>query len=445
MKHWLRTTSAALLLLPLSASLAAAADVEGASDHPLLGRFTGAEITAYEMSDYDAAVLPAGPIEDEDNPHAVLELEGRVTRIAYRIPATKSSLEIARNYEAALAAGGFEVDFSCAGNECGDDFAGYIALSGDVFPEAFGDAAFNDRSRARLAKRAGDDGTAHVFLYIMEDRANGRSLVNQLVVEEVPMATGQVAANGSGTDPVAAAGAGSGGPNPSPAPTTAGSGRPVLAVAELVNEAPGSWWWSDGVGYELSGMLANELAAIDAFDVVERSHLAYVLDEQDWGASGRVRPETAAKIGELTGAQYLVLGTITSYKEDTRSVGGDVVSKGIKILGKRVGTQVGSKVSEAYVAVDVRVVDATTGKLAHVRTIEGHTTKRGVKLRANRGTLGGALAAHDDTPAGEAIRAALIEITDYLECAMVRQGSCLAEYEAKEQRRRERTRGKLRF
>ena len=42
-----------------------------------------------------------------------------------------------------------------------------------------------------------------------------------------------------------------------------------------------------------------------------------------------------------------------------------------------------------------------------------------------------------------AIRAALIEITDYLDCVMVRQDGCEAEYDAKESRRREKTKGAL--
>jgi curli biogenesis system outer membrane secretion channel CsgG len=212
--------------------------------------------------------------------------------------------------------------------------------------------------------------------------------------------------------------------------------RPVLGVAEFKNES-GAGWWGGGVGWDLSGMLANELASTGAFRVVERSNLESVLNEQDLGASGRVRPDTAARIGELTGAGYIVLGTITAYDEQTRSTGGGISFRGIGIGGRR---------TEAYIAVDLRVVNSNTGEIEYVRTIEGRAGGGGLNLSAYRGGFGGNLSNYEDTPAGEAIRAALMEITDYLECAMVIQSRrCLEKYEEREDTRRERTRSRLRF
>jgi len=228
--------------------------------------------------------------------------------------------------------------------------------------------------------------------------------------------------------------------------TPALADRPVLGVAEFKNEAQGARWWRRDVGWELSSMLANELAAIGAFTVVERTNLESVMREQDLGASGRVRPDTAAQIGQLTGAQYIVLGTVTSYSEETARTGGGVNLRGINIGGRSTNIGVGGSRTQAYVAVDIRVVDANTGELAHVRTIEGRTSDTGVNLRASRGWIGGNLAHEENTPAGEAIRAALIEITDFLECEMVLQTSaCRAKYQQREDTRRERTRSSLRF
>ena len=222
--------------------------------------------------------------------------------------------------------------------------------------------------------------------------------------------------------------------------------RPVLGVAEFKNEATGAAWWRAGVGRELSGMLANELAAIDAFTIVERTNLEAVMREQDLGASGRVRQETAAEIGQLTGAEYIVLATVTDYSEEAARTGGGVNLRGVNIGGRSTNIGVGGKRTQAYVAMDLRVVDATTGELAFVRTIEGRTSDTGVSLRAQRGWIGGNLAHEENTPAGEAIRAALIETVDYLECEMVIQTSaCRAKYQEREDTRRERTRSRLRF
>ena len=53
------------------------------------------------------------------------------------------------------------------------------------------------------------------------------------------------------------------------------------------------------------------------------------------------------------------------------------------------------------------------------------------------------LANENNTPAGKAIRAALVMITDYLECVMVKQDRCMREFDAADDRRRERTRDSL--
>ncbi|MDR5905563.1 OmpA family protein [Franzmannia qiaohouensis] len=186
-----RLTHLAALLL--ACSTPAIADIEGSADHPLLGRFGDATISAYQASNYDVATLPSGPIANARAVDNQLELQGRVTRIGYRLPVAHSALEVARNYEATLAEGNFDVLFSCAGSDqCGFGFSRYVLNLGVVFPRGFDRAAFNESFRALLAKRADAQGTAHVFLYFMEDRANNRTLVRQIVVESEPLQLGQV-------------------------------------------------------------------------------------------------------------------------------------------------------------------------------------------------------------------------------------------------------------
>lgn len=211
--------------------------------------------------------------------------------------------------------------------------------------------------------------------------------------------------------------------------------KPVIGVIEFKNES-GAGWWSGGVGWELAGMLSNELGATNAFRVVERSKLESVLAEQNLAASGRVAGGTGAKIGQLTGAQYLVAGTVTAYEEDTKSTGGGISFGGVSLGGNS---------SQAYLAVDIRVINATTGEVDFVRTVEGRSKGGGISVGLYRGGFGGQLSQQNKTPAGKAIRAALVEITDYLECAMVKQDRCLQEYDAKEAKRRDSSRGALKL
>ena len=209
--------------------------------------------------------------------------------------------------------------------------------------------------------------------------------------------------------------------------------KPVVAVIQFENQSSAGWW-RGGVGWELAGMLSNELSATNAFKVLERDQIRAVLDEQNLAASGRVAPGTGAQIGKLTGAQYLIAGTVTAYEEETASTGGGISFGGVSIGGNS---------EKAYLAVDLRVINATTGEVDYTRTIEGLAKGGGMSLGLYKGGFGGELANQNKTPAGKAIRAALVEITDYLECAMVKQDRCMNEYDAKEERRREKTRGAL--
>ena len=211
--------------------------------------------------------------------------------------------------------------------------------------------------------------------------------------------------------------------------------RAVVAVLDFTNETQAAWWQSD-VGRELGGMLANELVSTGAFKVVERQKLDSVLGEQDLGASGRVSKSTAAKMGQITGAQYLVTGNVAAYEENTSSTGGGIGFKGISLGGKS---------SKAYLAIDLRVVNATTGEVEFVRTVEGHSKGGGMSVGFARNGFGGSLGGQKKTPAGKAIRAALIEATDYLACVMYDQDSCVQEYRDKERSRRDSSKSALKL
>jgi curli biogenesis system outer membrane secretion channel CsgG len=205
--------------------------------------------------------------------------------------------------------------------------------------------------------------------------------------------------------------------------------KPTVGVAEFQNDTSAGWW-SGGTGRDLASMLSNELQSTEKFRIVERAKLGHVLDEQDLAQSGRVEKKSAAKVGKLSGAKYLVMGTVSSYNEKTAGGGGGMSFRGISVGGRK---------DDAYIAVDLRVVDTTTGEVSYSRTVEARSGGYGMNVGLYRGGFGGSLGKYENTPAGKAIRACLIEISDYLSCVMVDQDSCVQEYKAKESSRRERT------
>ena len=200
--------------------------------------------------------------------------------------------------------------------------------------------------------------------------------------------------------------------------------RPIIGVLKFQDET-GAMFMQGGVGRAMTTMLTNEMSARPSFNIVERQKLRAVMEEQNLSASGRVSAETSIAIGKLTGAQYLVTGTVTAFEEKVNTQ----YKRGF--LG--VGAGVKSTSEGGYLAVDLRVIDTTTGEIRYARTIEGHTPG-GEKVDPYAGAM------NQNGPDQRAVRAAVIEIVDYLECAMVRRDACLADFEARERARQDATR-----
>jgi len=211
--------------------------------------------------------------------------------------------------------------------------------------------------------------------------------------------------------------------------------KPRIGVLRFTNQTSAGWW-RGSVGTDLQDMLIAELAAMNSFRVLERKELDAVMKEQDLGASGRVSKKTRSNIGNITGAKYLVAATVSAFETHTSGGGGGISFKGFSIGGKK---------DRAYMAVDLKVIDVETGEIADARTVEATSKSGGLNLGIHRGGFGGNLAQHKKTPTGKAIRACIMEIAEYLECSMVKgqDNSCMDEYDAKEGRRREKTKGAI--
>lgn len=248
-----------------------------------------------------------------------------------------------------------------------------------------------------------------------------------------------------------------------------GYGRPTVSVPDFKNTVTQSvWWWQGPVAADLAAALANELQSTGTLQVVERKAIKEVLSEQELAQLGIVRQgPSAARRGQMTGARYIVLGTVTSY--DT-NVGEKSSGSNFGLMG--FGQSQEQLETKDYVAIDIRVVDSSTGEVIGSRTVEGRATntasarqsgvsllplagaalllapnmgRTGQVLTGAAGTLnfGNRSSEAQRTPAAKAIRAALIDASDYVSCLLVPQGDCMAKFAAQDQQRRERTRGVL--
>ncbi len=96
--------------------------------------------------------------------------------------------------------------------------------------------------------------------------------------------------------------------------------RPGIAVLPFDNG--GSYGQEkenfDALQVGLQQMLITEFAQNGQLRIVERGRIKDLLAEQDLGAGGRVDQNTAAKIGKLVGAKYVVLGGFIDFYGDFR-------------------------------------------------------------------------------------------------------------------------------
>jgi outer membrane protein OmpA-like peptidoglycan-associated protein len=205
-------TGIAALSSVAQAQMPAQDTVKGAKDHPLLSRFDGSKLVGYDVKEFDEVMLPAGKrVANKDGKAAfenALQLEGKYTRIAYNYPKERSSLEVMRNYQAALDKAGLKVLFSCAKETCGGNFGEFFLDKrvGDHFikgPEASW-APFNygrNDSRYLVAKGTRPDGAlVHVGVYVVspvQDKIGGVYLE---VVEAKAMEGGKVSASLNAAD-----------------------------------------------------------------------------------------------------------------------------------------------------------------------------------------------------------------------------------------------------
>ncbi len=134
------------------------------------------------------------------------------------------------------------------------------------------------------------------------------------------------------------------------------------------------------LGAGIRALLVKRIARDGKFTIVERAKVNTLIKEQDFGASGRVKKGTQARIGQIRGADYTLMGDIVVFGRDDRStrVAGGAGGRGGGGFGG-----VGSAEGKAVVVIDFRLVDNESSEV--VMTGEA----RGESKRVSRGGFGG--------------------------------------------------------
>lgn len=187
---------------------ATAALAANAGDHPLVGRYEGADLVGRHFSEFDEANLISGRFTGSyaSDPQGWVHVEGRSTLLYYHLPEGRSSLEVLRNYQASLEGKGFTTAFTCAtGNgSCYVQRDGRVpqtdpytfALALDANPELpklesdYIRNYFGTNARYLLAKRSGADGTVYVSISLAEGNRGNYAFIR--VIETKEMDSGKI-------------------------------------------------------------------------------------------------------------------------------------------------------------------------------------------------------------------------------------------------------------
>jgi curli biogenesis system outer membrane secretion channel CsgG len=219
------------------------------------------------------------------------------------------------------------------------------------------------------------------------------------------------------------------------------SRKPRIAVMEFDNKSGvysetriqrDSVISGDPLGRGMKEQMVTALAQTGAFIVLERQALGDVIAEQDLGQSGRFKTGTTAQIGELEGAELLVYGAVTEYAPSQASLeGGGGIDPIAGVVGSRSMDQAVSVIAEKaitgffeqdHVALDIRVVDANTGRIVSATSVEGKPKDFGGQVGGVFGTTLAQVGGSYNTPIQKAVRAAIVKAVNFVAETSLQQG-----------------------
>src|SRR6202162_4445777 len=166
------------------------------------------------------------------------------------------------------------------------------------------------------------------------------------------------------------------------------------------------------VGKGISDLLVRFLVQDGTYSVIERKALDKILTEQNFSNSDRANPTSAAKLGKLLGVDAIIVGSITTFGNETKNT--NLGGAGNTLGGFGLGG-FGHKKSKAIVALTARMIDVDTGEILAVAEGRGESQRESTSLLGGGGHWAGSGAGNVDfgssdfqnTIIGEAVKAAV--------------------------------------
>ena len=177
--------------------------------------------------------------------------------------------------------------------------------------------------------------------------------------------------------------------------------KPRIAVMTFEDKTDRSFRWGGRTGKTsgegLADMLTTALFNSGNYRVMEREQLNTVLSEQALSGSGLVSPESIVQAGELLGVDLMVFGSITEFGYSEKKTG----------IGRT-----GISTTKATLAVDIRLLDTTTGEIMAAEGVRKSESARGLSGIKLGGTDIDTESKFDNTLVGKAARKAIDRIVE---------------------------------
>ncbi len=125
-------------------------------------------------------------------------------------------------------------------------------------------------------------------------------------------------------------------------------------------------------------LLTTALFQSKRFIVLERENIGDALVEQEFSASGQVGESSRIPLGQIEGAELLVVGALTGF--DAGAAGGGGFPIPIPINRGRDFVVLDVEFRKSHVAMDLRVIDVRTGRIVSTVAVEGSARKFGAGL-----------------------------------------------------------------
>ncbi len=182
----------------------------------------------------------------------------------------------------------------------------------------------------------------------------------------------------------------------------------IVAVGKVTSVASFGPYSTADIGGGMSAMLVKALHDSGCYIVVERANIGQVLSEHELKASGAANKETGPALGKLSSVHMLIYGAVTEFGADDKGGGMSLGLSGGS-LGSLLSTAISRQTASGAVAMDTRLVDASTGEIVKTYTVREDIESSGwdASIGYNEISVGGNQ--FEKTPLGTAARKMVVK------------------------------------